>query len=314
MEKMKKNHKIKNVILICIIFIFCLMFDAYRYKCYADYGDFESYDSGSSSSSSYSSSSSDSWGSHDSSYSSGREYDSYGNDGVLEGIIFLVVIIIFIIAEKNLSNRGNRNVGFDTSYLGNNVNESDIIKEIKEHDPNFDAEDFKSWTSDLFIKMQYAWSNRNIENLRAYESPELYEQTLQQINQYIIGRRINVLERVVVLQSKLIGHNLTENEEYVIIQISSRMNDYIIDEKTKNIVKGNPNKEHFNIYNLTFKRASNSITNINSENKHTSTMNCPNCGAPTEITSSGKCQYCGSVIVTRSSDWTLTNIRKVSNL
>ena len=112
----------------------------------------------------------------------------------------------------------------------------------------------------------------------------------------------------------MIGHNLTGNDEYVIIQINSRMNDYIIDEKTKNVVKGNPNEEHFNTYNLTFKRASNSITNINSENKHTSTMNCPNCGAPTEITSSGKCQYCGSVIVTRSSDWTLTNIRKVSNL
>ena len=63
-------------------------------------------------------------------------------------------------------------------------------------------------------------------------------------------------------------------------------------------VKGNPNKEHFNIYNLTFKRASNSITNINSENKHTSTMNCPNCGVINDVDRHGKtrCDYYKTII------------------
>ena len=323
-ERMEKKHKIKNVIVICIIFIFCIIIDVFGYKCYADYGDFESYDSGSSDGwSSYDSdsSSSDDWSSYDSGSRSRSNYgssysdkDSYGHEGFIEGVIvFVVCIAVAIGLAKKYTKGDNKNSNFDIPYNNDNVNESDIIEDIKKHDPNFSAEDFKSWVSDLFIKMQYGWSNRNIENLRAYESPELYEQTLQQINQYISGGRINVIERAVVLQSKLIGHNLTENEEHVIIQITSRMNDYIIDEKTRNIIKGNPNEEHYNRYNLMFKRAKNSITNIDSENKHTSTMNCPNCGAPTEVTSSGKCQYCGSIIVTISSEWTLTSIRKITN-
>ena len=37
---------------------------------------------------------------------------------------------------------------------------------------------------------------------------------------------------------------------------------------------------------------------------------CPNCGAPTKITSSGKCEYCGSVITIGSHDWVLAGFKR----
>ena len=40
----------------------------------------------------------------------------------------------------------------------------------------------------------------------------------------------------------------------------------------------------------------------------TNTTNCPNCGAPTKITSSGKCEYCGSIITTGEHDWVLSGL------
>ena len=39
-------------------------------------------------------------------------------------------------------------------------------------------------------------------------------------------------------------------------------------------------------------------------------MNCPNCGAPTQITSAGKCEYCGSVITTGEYSWVLSNLER----
>ena len=42
-----------------------------------------------------------------------------------------------------------------------------------------------------------------------------------------------------------------------------------------------------------------------------STTNCPNCGAPTQITSAGQCEYCGSVITTGEHDWVLTDIHSI---
>ena len=38
--------------------------------------------------------------------------------------------------------------------------------------------------------------------------------------------------------------------------------------------------------------------------------NCPNCGAPTQITSAGKCEYCGSVITTGEYNWCLSNLER----
>ena len=41
-----------------------------------------------------------------------------------------------------------------------------------------------------------------------------------------------------------------------------------------------------------------------------STTNCPNCGAPTQITSAGKCEYCGSIITTGEYSWVLSNLER----
>ena len=40
---------------------------------------------------------------------------------------------------------------------------------------------------------------------------------------------------------------------------------------------------------------------------------CPNCGAPLEIASSGKCEYCGSTITSTSFDWLLSDFTTVRN-
>ena len=37
---------------------------------------------------------------------------------------------------------------------------------------------------------------------------------------------------------------------------------------------------------------------------------CPNCGAKTQITVSGKCEYCGSVLTTGEYNWALSNLER----
>ena len=40
------------------------------------------------------------------------------------------------------------------------------------------------------------------------------------------------------------------------------------------------------------------------------TTNCPNWGAPTTVTSSGKCDFCGTVITIGSHDWVLGDMER----
>ncbi len=62
-------------------------------------------------------------------------------------------------------------------------------------------------------------------------------------------------------------------------------------------------------YILTFTRKTGVLTEPAKSNS--STVSCPHCGAPTQITSSGKCEYCGFIITTGEYDWVLLNIEAV---
>ena len=85
----------------------------------------------------------------------------------------------------------------------------------------------------------------------------------------------------------------------------------------RKLSEGDKFKETYHIYRLTFVKTEKAKVpegeeTDKKEEKATKTTNCPNCGAPTEITSSGRCQYCGhSVITTEEHDWVLNNLTRI---
>ena len=99
------------------------------------------------------------------------------------------------------------------------------------------------------------------------------------------------------------------NKDVLTVVLKSRMNDYIIDETTGKIVKGDKTTDRYSTYKLDFIRTTGEKTKPGSI--EINTTNCPNCGAPTQITSSGKCEYCGSVITTGEHSWALSNLEKI---
>ncbi len=294
------------------ILIFILMF-LFQSISYADVGDFETYDSGSSwSSSSHDYSSS--WSS--SSWDNDRDYD-YGrssrNNSDMDlktwGIVTLIGIIILAVV---LSTDKRREQRYYQSYnmMPKDIekDETTIINKIKEVDSLFNEDEFSSWARDLFIKLQYAWSDRDWSEMRCFETKELYEQHLTQLERYKFNRQINKMERVSVNSVKYLSFEQTEDKDVLSVVLNSKMIDYIIDEGTGQVIKGDRNTYKFNNYKLTFIRKK-GIKTKPGDNKLNVT-NCPNCGAPTEITSAGKCSYCGSVITTGEHNWVLSNLER----
>ena len=62
---------------------------------------------------------------------------------------------------------------------------------------------------------------------------------------------------------------------------------------------------------MTFMRR-NGVKTDAAKSNHSTTA-CPHCGAPTQITSAGKCEYCGYIITTGKHDWVLSDISAVKN-
>ena len=296
-----KSRKVIKILSVAI-FIFMIMQITYVL---ADVGDFDSYDSGSDWNSGGSSwdSSSDDWSS--SSYS-GRhgKYNAFTDPNSVwntpEGAKILPIIVIgtFVIIV------GGGMLIFTLTHTDVNYNpiKEKKVKNIKTNIiiNDFNEEEFLTFVGDLFVKMQYAWSKRNFEEIRPYETKELYEQHSTQLAQYVINNKINVMQDVIVNMVKIDGYNFDKQNEKLIVHLYASMRDFIIDSNTGELLEGDNTRTRDRAYKLTF---------IRNRERNKEEMNCPNCGAIIEVNSSKKCEACGALIVNDNNNkWLLSSL------
>jgi ribosomal protein L37E len=287
---------------------------------FADLGNFNDYSSGGSgggwdggSSGGYSSShGSSSW---DFSNSSGGSYGLIITD--MYGMIIIFAIFGAILLYKFLMDKAEQKVFGVHSLPRNNAyggaqnipdNTDAIQKAVMEIDANFSADKFLNWAKEVFITLQTAWSERDWEKARPFETEELYRQHELQIKEYIDKGRINALERININNAYLYRYKRDAKYEYLAVYINARMTDYIIDENTREVLKGNPNEDCFLRYILSFVRKKGFLTAVQSGS---SAVSCPQCGAPVKMTSAGKCNYCGFIVKTGDYSWVLADIEGV---
>lgn len=312
---MKKN--LKKIVFLALILITVISLLSLSISI-ADVGNFNRYDSGSDS---YSSSSGDEDSSFFIIYLLLEFIELLFHLGPIGAIIAIVLIILVLRflkkhnitahsvsnAINNLENIANQynnstNNSYNTTPIMQNVGET-----IRQSDPAFSDEKFIAWTNEVFLKLQTAWTARDWKVIRPFESEELFAQHSQQLQEYINNKKINVIERIAIQNTRLINYAVDGDKEKLVVDLHAVMRDYIIDENTRAVLESDPNRDWHMKYHLTFARKVGVKTDPGTSNK--STTNCPNCGAPTEITSAGQCEYCRSVITTGEHDWVLINIK-----
>ena len=290
-------EKIAILLLVFIVTFHCIAI--------ADVGDFESYDSG------FDSSYDSSWdSSFDSSFNSSWNYDNeyYSGEGSgdLGGSIAVAILIILIIIAASRSGKVATYSNSSSSLSNDEVDSRLVLKQVKQVDEFFNEADFLSYAKNVFVKLQNAWTARDWEVIRPLETEDLFEQHSNQLKQYISRKQINVMERIAVNYAKLYSFEQDNDKDTLSILLNSSMIDYIKEEETDKIVMGDKTTRRTKTYLMTFIRKKGVKTSQSTG--EVKTTNCPNCGAPTRITSTGKCEYCGAVIKTGNHDWVLSNL------
>ena len=275
----------------------------------SDVGNFNSYSGGSShsSGSSWGSSSHSSWGSsHSSSSGESDEIDP------ISFIMILLVLTFFFLVKNRYSNHSdptltNNDPGVYTPNWQNIPNNTaEITRAISEYDPDFNANTFLEWAKEVFINLQYAWMDRDWEKVRHFESDELYSQHEMQLQEYKRLGRINILERININNAYFFSLVLDKEYEILSVVMNVRMIDYIIDEQSRHVLKGDPNRDCYLSYFYVFRRKA-GVKTLTAK-QGTTTISCPNCGAPTRVVSSGRCEYCNFVIKLKDYGWVLSDI------
>ena len=309
MKQKPQRKTILKIIGICFLFVlvFALVISLSP-TVFADAGNNNRYDTSSSSSSS---------SDGDSYLLNWIIYFLFEMFGPLPGIILcIILLIVFSYLKKtgklkNIQNSINSTITSNYSESFNQIvdNTISVSEQIRQIDPEFSSDNFLAWTREVFLKIQQAWTDRNWKVIRPFESNELFNTHNSQLNEYIKNHIINVVEKINISNATLREFRQDGDKEVLVVELHAVMRDYVIDEKTKKVLESNPNKDWYMKYLMTFNRKKGVLTKAGTSNK--STTNCPNCGAPTEITSSGQCEYCDSVITTGEHDWVLSDIHSI---
>lgn len=309
MKQKPQRKTILKIIGICFLFVlvFALVLSLSP-TVFADAGNNNRYDTSSSSSSS---------SDGDSYLLNWIIYFLFEMFGPLPGIILcIILLIVFGYLKKtgklkNIQNSINSTITSNYSESFNQIvdNTISVSEQIRQIDPEFSSDNFLAWTREVFLKIQQAWTDRNWKVIRPFESNELFNIHNSQLNEYIKNHKINVVEKINISNATLREFRQDGDKEVLVVELHAVMRDYVIDEKTKKVLESNPNKDWYMKYLMTFNRKKGVLTKAGTSNK--STTNCPNCGAPTEITSSGQCEYCDSVITTGEHGWVLSDIHSI---
>ena len=253
------------------------------------------------------------WGS-----SSDWDYDYYSGSGssgdgdfIWTAIVFVAIVVLAIVGNRGKgrntrggSNRGPVNLGQQpTAPLVNRLDE------LKKKDPNFSEAKFLDDASNLYVRMQNCWTDKNLEPIRPHLSAELYAKSEAQIDGYKRRNETDHVERVSVLSANIVGCNADNVNDIVTVQIVARITDYVTDDNTGAIIRGSKNKELFMTYQWTFIRSLGKTTGADGgiDSEH-----CPNCGAPLDLNRSAVCSYCGATITSGDYDWVVSNIKGIS--
>ena len=258
--------------------------------------------------------------------SGGGDYGGDFDIGVLIGwlinlfiespVLGLIVVVVIIIAYRIMKKKGS-----DPSYINKNIqqqaahdvtfdNSASVASQIQETDPAFSSDKFIGFAREVFMKIQEAWTTKDWKPIRPFESETLFNQHKQQLDEYIRLGKTNVVEKIAIKHCSLQSFRQDGDKEVLVVWLNAVMRDYVIDDETKKVLESDPNRDWYMKYEMIFNRKAGVKTNPSK--KGNTITNCPNCGAPTEITSSGQCAYCGSVITNGEHDWVLTDIHSRS--
>jgi len=184
-------------------------------------------------------------------------------------------------------------------------NNNQAIDRLRYYDPNFDADAFTTWVREVYIQLQSAWTKKDWNLVRSLESASLYTQHSAQLEEHIQAQTTNVLERVYVdnVRIKDFKSNPDGNDTLVVI-LSSTLRDYVIDDKTRKVIEGDPKQDLFTVYQMNFIRKHGSQTENNVQDEAVSD-HCPNCGAPLKISAISQCEYCGAELTRSPNQWVL---------
>ena len=220
--------------------------------------------------------------------------------------IWIVIGIVFYSSKKaEKSARMTR-----TIRRGRNVQEESLhdsaIGQIRQRDPDFDEAVFLQRVVNGFVKTQYAWSEQDLRQCRAFISDGVRERFELYIAMQKAENIRNRMKDVEVDDSQVVSVTCDRHFDTIHVRIKASAISYNEDLDTAKRVSGNSDRTRTSFTEIwSFSRRPGAKTNPSASIFQ---GRCPNCGGPVEIVDVAKCPQCQSIVNSGQYDWVLSEI------
>ena len=179
-------------------------------------------------------------------------------------------------------------------------------KEFLTRHPEFRWEEFHNQVTQIFLKLQQAWTERDWSKARPHETDVLFRTHRFWIESYRRAGRINRLENIQIRQWQLSNIVLDAIYESVTLRIDASMIDVTVDDSGRHVLSGNRNTPRpFSEYWTFIRRVGHKKACGDFISQ------CPSCGAPLDrINQAGVCEYCQTLVTRGDFDWVLSCIEQ----
>ena len=171
------------------------------------------------------------------------------------------------------------------------------------NDPLFDATAVINRVKNLWMQLCLARTTGDLEPLKVYFSPRLYNAQENLIREDLRADRIHQAVRPAILQSSLTSGGTENGRELVNVHLMTRSRPTEIRRSNGKTVAGGA--EAFRQETWTLSRPRD--TKTPGENTAAS-VSCPGCGSPLALYKSAKCPFCGALVRVSDFTWTVDSI------
>jgi len=245
-------------------------------------------------------------------YSAGTlsETDSEGS-WVLGLFVLIGFLAVVVICSRKIFGKSKKSTAKPIMPGAQRTNPASLtpINEYRSIDPTFSEEEFREKLSNLYVRFQNSWQDKKLDDVRPYLTDAFFSQIDRQLDAYRHNHQTNRIERISVLGVSLRGWKQEDGKDVIIAELRTRIVDYVVDDNTGNVIRGDAKAEKFMTYEWTLQRTSGMKS---AESTGVTTETCPHCGAPVNINNSAVCEYCGSVLKSDTFDWAVSSIRGIS--
>lgn len=174
-------------------------------------------------------------------------------------------------------------------------------EEFKKIDNSFNEGMFLTKVNNVFIKLFTAIMTGKLIEIKHFVSDDVYNYALKILNNAKEKDCRQMYDELNVKDSNIRDIEVAEDKYIIKVYLQSRYMDYIINLSNGNLVSGDDSSRIQVNYNLTFSKK------MGAKNQGLSRQ-CPHCGAPIDVNSSGKCAYCDLTYNLEDYDWILDKL------